>query len=54
VNGLNVLALPPVTIQVEAAKEERRKADWDKGLFDLPLDDRDECVPALSPIAFLT
>jgi hypothetical protein len=27
-------------------KEEWRKADWGKGLFDLPPDDRHEFIPA--------
>ena len=32
--------------RIDAAKEEWRKADWGKGLFDLPPDDRDEFIPA--------
>src|SRR5208283_3869439 len=28
--------------RIEAAKDEWRKADWGRGLFDLPRDDRDE------------
>ena len=31
--------------RIEAAKEEWRKADWGRGLFDLPPDDRDEFTP---------
>jgi redox-sensitive bicupin YhaK (pirin superfamily) len=31
--------------KIEAAKEEWRKADWGRGRFDLPPDDRDEFVP---------
>jgi redox-sensitive bicupin YhaK (pirin superfamily) len=31
--------------RIEAAKEEWRKADWGRGLFDLPQDDRDEFTP---------
>jgi hypothetical protein len=34
--------------RIEAAKEEWRKAEWGKGLFDLPPDDRDEFIPAPS------
>ena len=36
--------------RIDAAKEEWRKAEWGKGLFDLPPDDRDEFIPAPSPI----
>jgi redox-sensitive bicupin YhaK (pirin superfamily) len=32
--------------RIEAAKEAWRKADWGKGRFDLPPDDRDEFIPA--------
>ena len=35
--------------RIEAAKEEWRKADWGRGLFDLPPDDRDEFTP-LPPV----
>ena len=31
--------------RIEAAKEQWRKADWGRGLFDLPADDRDEFTP---------
>ena len=31
--------------QVEAAEAQWRKADWGRGLFDLPPDDRDEFTP---------
>lgn len=31
--------------RIEAAKDEWRKADWGRGLFDLPPDDRDEFTP---------
>ena len=31
--------------RIEAAKDEWRKADWCRGLFDLPSDDRDEFTP---------
>jgi uncharacterized protein YbjT (DUF2867 family) len=31
--------------RIEAAKEQWRKADWSRGLFDLPPDDRDEFTP---------
>ena len=31
--------------RIEAAKEQWRKADWGRGLFDLPPDDRDEFTP---------
>jgi redox-sensitive bicupin YhaK (pirin superfamily) len=32
--------------RIEAAKDEWRKADWGRGRFDLPPDDRDEFIPA--------
>jgi redox-sensitive bicupin YhaK (pirin superfamily) len=32
--------------RIEAAKAEWRKADWGRGRFDLPPDDRDEFIPA--------
>ena len=32
--------------RIDAAKEEWRKEDWGRGLFDLPPDDRDEFIPA--------
>ena len=32
--------------RIDAAKEEWRKAEWGKGLFDLPPDDRGEFIPA--------
>ena len=32
--------------RIEAAKEDWRKADWGRGRFDLPPDDRDEFIPA--------
>jgi len=32
--------------RIEAAKAEWRKADWGRGRFDLPPDDRDEYIPA--------
>ena len=32
--------------RIEAAKEEWRKADWGRGRFDLPPDDRGEFIPA--------
>ena len=35
--------------RIEAAKDEWRKADWGRGLFDLPPDDRDEFTP-LPPV----
>ena len=31
--------------KIEAAKEEWRRADWGRGQFDLPPDDRDEYIP---------
>jgi len=31
--------------RIEAAKEQWRKADWGRGQFDLPPDDRDEYIP---------
>jgi redox-sensitive bicupin YhaK (pirin superfamily) len=31
--------------KIDAAKEEWRKADWGRGQFDLPPDDRDEFIP---------
>ncbi len=31
--------------KIEAAKEEWRAANWGKGLFDLPVDDREEFIP---------
>jgi hypothetical protein len=31
--------------RIESAKEQWRKADWGRGLFDLPADDRDEFTP---------
>jgi redox-sensitive bicupin YhaK (pirin superfamily) len=31
--------------RIEAAKDQWRKADWGRGLFDLPPDDRDEYIP---------
>jgi hypothetical protein len=31
--------------RIEAAKDEWRKAEWGRGLFDLPPDDRDEYTP---------
>ena len=31
--------------RIEAAKDEWRKADWGRGLFDLPPDDRDKFTP---------
>jgi hypothetical protein len=33
--------------RIEAAKEQWRKADWGRGPFDLPPDDRDEFTPLL-------
>ena len=35
--------------RIEAAKDEWRKTDWGRGLFDLPADDRGEFTP-LSPV----
>ncbi len=35
--------------RIEAAKEQWRKADWGRGLFDLPPDDRDEFTPLPPP-----
>jgi hypothetical protein len=35
--------------RIDAAKEAWRRADWGKGLFDLPPDDRDEFIPAPLP-----
>ena len=32
--------------RIEAAKDEWRKAEWGRGRFDLPPDDRDEFIPA--------
>jgi redox-sensitive bicupin YhaK (pirin superfamily) len=31
--------------KIEAAKEQWRKGDWGRGMFDLPPDDRDEFIP---------
>jgi redox-sensitive bicupin YhaK (pirin superfamily) len=31
--------------RIEAAKAEWRAANWGKGRFDLPIDDRDEHIP---------
>ena len=43
-NGRTAVAYPSQN-RIEAVKEEWRKADWGRGLFDLPPDDRDEFAP---------
>ncbi len=36
--------------RIEAAKEEWARADWGRGRFDLPPDDRDEYIPLPAPL----